>query len=268
MRRNKKFYRDKELLRLSREENKFHRGWRKEKLDKVKTDTGWRKDVSKRLCPAPLYKDLKAVVDMMAVVEREVNEIRKEYAWMLNRYDYQDFDSKFYRVDPMLRNITIEQRNKLGQGSRVLLRETEYSYTNRRDGKQVTTKRYVLKEKYFNYLYTRKAPIYGYSYRWCSWRNTDPDQSFLEDKIERNYLRPKICKAMSRSYNYHCDYDIEYKNQKKKREAEEQLRQDISEAIEDVHSEIIWEQAMKIRELYGHERMIEWLLNGYKHSLE
>lgn len=230
MRRNEKFYRDKELLRLKRKEDSFFEIRRGERRRKIKSGVGWRRDLSKKLCPKGIYKDLKPIIDMMAEVFREIEPVREYHRYF---HDYNDFHSIAYRVDAMLKELNQRQYDELPAASKGFVEQKRHEYTDRYTGECKEYFTYSLKQCYFHYLYTRKAPIYS-NYYLSYWNWNNPEYKELRSKINRNHLRPKMCKAASRAYyNGHKDEWNEYKKNALEREYKKQMKQDIEDYYEE-----------------------------------
>lgn len=237
MRRNKKFYQHKEMLRLRREENKYWNSWRKNRLKEPKTircGSGYRRSVSKTLCPSALYNDLKSLVNKLHRVCHEPSDWSIDYR---NR-SYNDEEYIFLRyTDPMLEELTQYGWEQLEPGEQVLMRpvevwERQYSHEYKQ-WISVRTNHWQLDDKYRNYLFIEKVPQYRQSF----WDYTREHYQYseyckLRNKIDGRNLRPKMFRAKSRPYKYRDECDIDLRHKEKQR-AEKEMREEIADYLAD-----------------------------------
>jgi len=229
MKRNKEFYEQKRLIRLAKEyhDSLWYTG--RSKPHKVKQGSGYRRDVSKRLCPAPIYKDLKAAVDKITQIIPNLDN-KLEY---LSRVSYcPDFRYEMRDpLDPLLGELTEHEYNALPVAQKRFFFKIIHTKTNWCTNKIENYVNFQLKDKYYNYLFTRKTPYYVNRYD-SSYHSIDANATRLNNYIYSHNLWPKINKAKSKSLGWDKSWEY-YKHKKSDQIAKKMIIEDINDYFED-----------------------------------
>lgn len=193
----------------------------------MRKGTGWRRDVSKKLCPDPIYKDLKSLIDKLAYTRPSLEKpTRRTYKTISDEYLY-------LTGDHLLKDLNEEEYNELPVAQKQFLYLLEYLDTNYWTRKTVRKRIYRLKDKYRNYLYDRRAPIYINSYYididdMDVFGDNNSKVTKLRNYIEKHNLWPKIRKAIGSSYKYKDPWD-RYKKEVEDKLSKKQMRDEIEE---------------------------------------
>jgi hypothetical protein len=223
MKRNKKFLQEKELRRLDREERKYWNSLRSQnrKSNYERYGVGYRREVSKTLTPDPLYADLHKVVEDLHKVYSKPSSFKTCWEGVWNSEDF-----RCYLDEPMLDSYNQNAFDNLTIGQQCLLRPNEHSYR----GEIYYT--YILREKYYKYLYVKEAPLLRRHYDYY-WQNscTCSEHARLRNKIERKNLRHKIIKLKHGA----CYYEDWGRDRRVLREqiADKEMQNDLNDYFEE-----------------------------------
>lgn len=223
MKRNKKALQNKKLIQLRLEENKY-----------LNTDTYIKiqqshvyyiKSVSKKFCPAPIYKDLKDLIDIIKTYKAEPSNWVIDYR---NR-SYIDSNYRFNRYqDPMLKELSNKEYNLLETRLKQFLIPVSFWTSFKHDKIIIPVKSYTwkLNKRYKNYLFVEKVNVDSYYYEHT--HNHNSQYTRLESKINKCHLRPKMTKAKSKRYKYKDDWWL-YKKDYLEKFYKKEMMQDISD---------------------------------------